>query len=74
MQKLFYILSVSIILNINAEPELNLALPELGDRVSGVVSNDQEKIIGNEFLKQVYSQAPLISDPLNSGVFRIISL
>ena len=64
MQKLFYILSVLIILNINAEPDLNLSLPELGDRVSGVVSNDQEKIIGNEFLKQVYSQAPLISDPL----------
>ncbi len=64
MQKLFYILSVSIILSINAEPDLNLSLPELGDRVSGVVSNDQEKIIGNEFLKQVYSKAPLISDPL----------
>ena len=64
MQKLFYTLSVLIILNINAEPDLNLSLPELGDRVSGVVSNDQEKIIGNEFLKQVYSQAPLISDPL----------
>ena len=64
MQKLFYVLSVLIILNVNAEPDLNLSLPELGDRVSGVVSNDQEKIIGNEFLKQVYSQAPLISDPL----------
>ena len=64
MQKLFYILSILIILNINAEPDLDFSLPELGDRVSGVVSNDQEKIIGNEFLKQVYSQAPLISDPL----------
>ena len=64
MQKLFYILSVLIILNINAEPDLDFSLPQLGDRVSGVVSNDQEKIIGNEFLKQVYSQAPLISDPL----------
>ena len=64
MQKLFYIFSILIILDINAEPDLNLSLPELGDRVSGVVSNDQEKIIGNEFLKQVYSQAPLISDPL----------
>ena len=64
MQKLFYILSVLNILNINAEPDLDFSLPELGDRVSGVVSNDQEKIIGNEFLKQVYSQAPLISDPL----------
>ena len=64
MQKLFYILSVLIILSINAEPDLDFSLPELGDRVSGVVSNDQEKIIGNEFLKQVYSQAPLISDPL----------
>ena len=64
MQKLFYIFSILIILDINAEPDLNLSLPELGDRVSGVVSNDQEKIIGNEFLKQVYSQAPLIFDPL----------
>ena len=64
MQKLFYVLSVLIILNINAEPDLDFSLPELGDRVSGVVSNDQEKIIGNEFLKQVYSQAPLIFDPL----------
>jgi len=41
-----------------------LDLPELGDRVSGAVSSDQEKIIGREFLKQIYFQAPLISDPL----------
>jgi predicted Zn-dependent protease len=39
-------------------------LPELGDRVSGAVSSSQEKMIGKEFLKQVYFQAPLISDPL----------
>ena len=44
MQKLFYILSILIILNINAEPDLDFSLPELGDRVSGVVSNDQEKL------------------------------
>ena len=42
----------------------NLKLPELGDRVSGAVSSNEERIIGKEFLKQVYSQAPLISDPL----------
>ncbi|MDB2492013.1 M48 family metalloprotease [Gammaproteobacteria bacterium] len=41
-----------------------LLLPELGDRVSGAVSSSQEKMIGKEFLKQVYSQAPLISDSL----------
>ncbi|MEL0238344.1 MAG: M48 family metalloprotease [Gammaproteobacteria bacterium] len=42
----------------------NLKLPELGDRVSGAVSSNEERIIGKEFLKQVYSQAPLLSDPL----------
>ena len=41
-----------------------LDLPELGDRVSGAVSVSQERAIGQQFLKQVYSQAPLISDPL----------
>ena len=41
-----------------------LDLPELGDRVSGAVSSDQERAIGQMFLQQVYSQAALISDPL----------
>ena len=41
-----------------------IRLPELGDRVSGAVSRAQEKAIGEMFLKQIYSQAPLISDPL----------
>ena len=41
-----------------------VSLPELGDRVSGAVSYSQEKAIGEMFLEQVYSQAPLISDPL----------
>jgi predicted Zn-dependent protease len=42
----------------------NLNLPDLGDRVSGVVSLEQEKMIGQGFLEQVYSQAPLIDDPI----------
>ena len=42
----------------------NTKLPILGDRVSGAVSAAQEKAIGEMFLKQVYSQAPLISDPI----------
>ena len=41
-----------------------IKLPELGDRVSGAVSSAQEKAIGERFLQQVYSQAPIISDPL----------
>ena len=36
----------------------------LGDRVSGVISLEQEKIIGQGFLEQVYAQAPLINDPI----------
>ncbi len=39
-------------------------LPELGDRVSGAISSSQERAIGEMFLKQVYSSAPLITDPL----------
>ena len=46
------------------QDKTDLLLPELGDRVSGAVSSSQEKMIGKEFLKQVYFQAPLISDPL----------
>jgi predicted Zn-dependent protease len=42
----------------------DILLPELGDRVSGAVSSDQERAIGNAFLKQIYAQARTISDPL----------
>ena len=42
----------------------DLNLPDLGDRVSGVISLEQEKILGQGFLEQVYAQAPLINDPL----------
>ena len=44
--------------------EKNLNLPNLGDRVSGVVSLEQERMIGQGFLEQVYAQAPLINDPI----------
>ncbi|NCX30602.1 MAG: M48 family peptidase, partial [Proteobacteria bacterium] len=47
-----------------AQENNQLVLPELGDRVSGAVSSFEEKAIGKEFLKQIYFQAPLISDPL----------
>ena len=47
-----------------SQEEDKLSLPELGDRVSGAISNSEERLIGKEFLKQIYSQAPLISDPL----------
>ena len=44
--------------------EKDLNLPSLGDRVSGVISVEQEKILGQGFLEQVYAQAPLINDPI----------
>ena len=57
-----------ILISINAlavDEQINqLNLPELGDRVSGAVSAEQEKAIGEMFLQQVYSSAPLIADPL----------
>ena len=42
----------------------DLNLPELGDRVSGVISLEQERVLGQGFLEQVYAQAPLIYDPI----------
>ena len=61
-----YILSIISIISLPflAQEKTDLLLPELGDRVSGAVSSSQEKMIGREFLKQVYFQAPLITDPL----------
>ena len=52
------------ILSSNDDQRNEIILPQLGDRVSGAVSMGQEKAIGEMFLKQVYSQAPLISDPI----------
>ena len=59
----FYIF-LSVFLSTVYSYAQELDLPELGDRVSGAVSVSQERAIGQQFLKQVYSQAPLISDPL----------
>ena len=67
MRVLFqYLLAIFFYSNLNAfDEQINeISLPELGDRVSGAVSTSQEKAIGEMFLQQVYSQAPLISDPL----------
>lgn len=39
-------------------------LPTLGDRISGIVSLDEEYKMGREFLKSVRRTTPTISDPL----------
>ena len=60
-----YILTILISINLASLEDINeINLPELGDRVSGAVSSDEEKAIGEMFLQQVYSNAPLISDPI----------
>jgi predicted Zn-dependent protease len=61
--KLIIIISLTSIFLLSQEED-KMSLPELGDRVSGAVSNSEERLIGKEFLKQIYFQAPLISDPL----------
>ena len=62
---LYFLLFVSTFNVASFDENINkIKLPELGDRVSGAVSSAQEKAIGERFLQQVYSQAPIISDPL----------
>jgi predicted Zn-dependent protease len=64
MLKLRFLLIIIFSIDFYAQENNQLVLPELGDRVSGAVSSFEEKAIGKEFLKQIYFQAPLISDPL----------
>jgi len=64
MLKLRSLLIIIFSIDFYAQENNQLELPELGDRVSGAVSSFEEKAIGKEFLKQIYFQAPLISDPL----------
>jgi beta-barrel assembly-enhancing protease len=59
--------SLSILLFLSqlvSSQEKDLNLPNLGDRVSGVISLEQERMLGQGFLEQVYAQAPLIDDPI----------
>ena len=64
MRKTIYIFITSISLFCISDEKKELLLPQLGDRVSAAVSSSEERAIGKEFLKQIYYQAPLISDPL----------
>ena len=64
MKKYILVITAVISLPFISQENKELVLPELGDRVSGAVSTAEEKLIGREFLKQVYFQAPLISDAL----------
>jgi len=59
----FFFLLLFITPSIFAQ-EKDLNLPNLGDRVSGVISLEQERLLGQSFLEQVYAQAHLINDPI----------
>ncbi|MFT6432399.1 MAG: putative Zn-dependent protease [Candidatus Azotimanducaceae bacterium] len=39
-------------------------LPSLGDTTSGIISLDQERELGQDFLRSIRAQAPPVSDPL----------
>ncbi len=64
MRITIYILIAFLSLFSISDEKKELVLPQLGDRVSAAVSPAEERAIGKEFLKQIYYQAPLISDPL----------
>ena len=62
IQRSFFLFLFISLLVFSQEKDLNL--PNLGDRVSGVISLEQERMLGQGFLEQVYAQAPLINDPI----------
>ena len=44
--------------------QVDFELPELGDRVSGAISEAEVELLSEQFLQQVYSQASVIVDPV----------
>ena len=62
IQRSFFLLLFISLFIFSQEKDLNL--PNLGDRVSGVISLEQERMLGQGFLEQVYAHAPLIDDPI----------
>jgi len=62
IQRSFFLFLFISLFIFSQEKDLNL--PNLGDRVSGVISLEQERLLGQGFLEQVYAQAPLINDPI----------
>tara|TARA_B100000530_G_C15929133_1_gene476140 strand:+ start:422 stop:1852 length:1431 start_codon:yes stop_codon:yes gene_type:complete len=62
IQRSFFLFLFIPLIVFSQEKDLNL--PNLGDRVSGVISLEQERMLGQGFLEQVYAQAPLIDDPI----------
>ena len=61
MQK---ILVVLFLLSNFVNAQVDIELPELGDRVSGAISEAEVELLSEQFLQQVYSQAALIVDPI----------
>lgn len=46
---------------VSAQDEL--ALPDFGDSAGGLISPQQERALGEEFMRQVRREAPLVTDP-----------
>ena len=59
----FFVITCLLIGHVYSQ-DIKNSIPAIGDRVSGVVSLEQEKQIGTQFLKQIYAQAPLVNDAL----------
>ena len=59
----FFVITCLLISHVHSQ-DIKNSIPAIGDRVSGVVSLEQEKQIGTQFLKQIYAQAPLVNDAL----------
>jgi len=46
-----------------ASGQSHIELPEIGDSAGAIISQEQEKKIGEQFMRQVRRYAPLVSDP-----------
>lgn len=57
-------LALTVVPGLTPTTQAQSELPTLGDRISGIVSLDEEYKMGREFLKSVRRTTPTISDPL----------
>ena len=58
------LLPICLLLSLSSAGHATPDLPSLGDSTSGLISLQQEKELGSEWLRSLRSQAPTIEDPM----------
>ncbi len=66
MVRVFYhilVLSIVLLMAMNIHGQENIELPDFGDSAGAIISPEQERKLGENFVRQLRKLAPLVTDP-----------